>query len=420
MKKQVNITTLDNGLKVITDRIDHVESVAMGCWVDIGARYESVEENGVAHMLEHMAFKGTTTRSAKQIAEAIENVGGEMNAYTSYESTAYHLRLLKEDLPLGIDILGDILSNSTFDAEEFEKERGVILQEIGMYQDSPDDVAFDLFQQTLYPDQPLGRPILGTTDVIRTLTPHHVKSYMQTHYSSNRMIFAAAGKLEHEHVVEHVQKALGGFQKRDTTAFSKAIYQGGDKRQEKELEQAHVLVGFEGLAFNDPDFYTAMTLSTILGGGMSSRLFQEVREKRGLVYSIYSYHSSYRDTGVFGIYAGTGPDKVRDLLSVVAEQIQSVCHTLGDEEIVRAKAQIKSGLMMALESTSARCRQLASHMMIYGHPIAPEEILSQINAIDAKSLTDVASRIFSQTSTLTGFGPIQELESYEEWCARLS
>lgn len=399
------VTTLGNGLRVVTDSIPHVETVTCGLWVDVGARHEPANINGISHVLEHMAFKGTTRRSALQIAEEIEAVGGYLNAYTSREATAYHSRILKDNLPLAIDILADILQNSTFDATEFSREQSVIVQEIGQTFDTPDDIIFDYFQETCFPNQPMGRAILGTAEIVRSLTPRQVKAYMQDHYGAHQMVFAAAGKLDHQEIVDMVADKFANLPIDCPKEASAAVYKGGTFHQARELEQTHVILGFEGLPFGHPDYYTASVLSAILGGGMSSRLFQEVREKRGLVYSIYTFTSSYQDSGIFGIYAGTSPAQVSELLPVVYDELERSSKTLEVSEINRAKAQLKAGLMMSLESTTARCEQLANHLLIYGRPIPPHEILNKVDAVTLDHVVTLAGRLFSGTKTMTTLGP---------------
>ena len=399
------VTTLSNGLRVVTDSIPHVETVTCGLWVDVGARNEPSSINGISHVLEHMAFKGTERRSALQIAEEVEAVGGYLNAYTSREATAYHARILKEDTPLAVDILADILQNSTFDEAEFAREQSVIIQEIGQTYDTPDDIIFDYFQQTCYPDQPLGRPILGTAEIVRTLTPAQVKKYMKDHYGARQMVFAAAGKLDHKEIVDLVTEKFSSIPMDCPKESAPAVYKGGTFHQMRDLEQTHIILGMQGLPFGDEDYYAASILSTILGGGMSSRLFQEVREKRGLVYTIYSFTSSYRDSGMFGIYAGTSPNQTQELLPVVREELDRFSKTLEMSEMKRAKAQLKAGLMMSLESTTSRCEQLANQMMIYGRPILPHETLEKVDAVSLDQVSALATRLFSGPQTFTTLGP---------------
>jgi predicted Zn-dependent peptidase len=401
----IQTTTLPNGLRVITDSIPHVETVTCGVWVDVGARHEPAEINGISHVLEHMAFKGTTRRSALQIAEEIEAVGGYLNAYTSREVTAYHARILKGDTPLAIDILADILQNSTFNEQEFEREQSVIVQEIGQTYDTPDDIIFDYFQEVCYPNQPVGRAILGTAEIVRALSPHQVQAYLKAHYGARQMVFAAAGSLDHQQIVHLVEEKFANLPFDCPKETIPAVYEGGTLHQPRDLEQTHLVMGFEGIPFRHPDYYTASILASILGGGMSSRLFQEVREKRGLVYSIYTFSNSYQDNGVFGIYAGTSPKQIDELLPVIHKELSQFSETLSSSEMNRAKAQLKASLMMGLERTTARCEQIANHLLIYGHPLSFNEILTKVDAVTPDHVISLADRLFTSPMALTTLGP---------------
>ncbi|MBX9705019.1 MAG: insulinase family protein, partial [Gammaproteobacteria bacterium] len=336
----IQTTTLPSGLRIVTNTNNSVQTISCGAWFNVGTRHETKDINGIAHMLEHMAFKGTKRRTAVQIAEEIESVGGYLNAYTAREVTAYYARILKDDLPLAVDLLSDILQHSTFDKDEFVREQGVVLQEIGQTNDTPDDVVFDYFQETCYPDQPMGWPTLGTEDVIKALTPKQVSTYMSDHYSLSNMVFSAAGNVSHDAVVALCQRHFDTMPKDRSLIVKPSVYKGGEFRQEKELEQAHIILGFEGVPFSHPDYYAMMVYSTILGGGMSSRLFQEIREKRGLVYTVQSSTSSYRDSGIFQVYAGTGENEVAELIPVMCEELCKMSINVTDEEIKRAKTQI--------------------------------------------------------------------------------
>ncbi|NBT85507.1 MAG: insulinase family protein [Alphaproteobacteria bacterium] len=410
----IQSTVLPNGLRVVSDFIPSVETASLGVWLDVGTRNETKDINGIAHMLEHMAFKGTERRTALQIAEEIEAVGGYLNAYTGRETTAYYARILKEDAPLAVDILSDILQYSTFDAAEFQKEQSVIIQEIGQSNDTPDDIVFDYFQETCFPGHSMGWPTLGTVDVIQSLKPEIVKDYMKRHYGAKQMVFSAAGNIDHDDLVQRVSKGFTNLTPDCSHSPTPARYQGGDYRQDKELEQVHVLLGFEGVPYGHKDYYALSVLSTLLGGGMSSRLFQEIREKRGLVYTVYSYMSSYKDSGVFGIYAGTGEDEVKELFPVVCEQLKTLGSTLNETEINRAKAQLKASLMMGLESTSNRCERLANHVLIYGRPLSSTEIIKSINNVTKEDLKNLSDRLFKSPLTLTTLGPIKNVISFDE------
>ncbi len=414
------LSTLTNGLRVATDRVDTVDTVSLGIWIDVGTRHEPAEINGVAHFLEHMAFKGTERRSALAIAEEIEAVGGHLNAYTSRESTAYYAKVLKEDIPLALDILSDILQCSTFDLEEIERERTVILQEIGQANDTPDDIIFDYFQERAFPDQAMGRPVLGSPEIIRRLGRDAVLGYLRDHYGARRMVLAAAGHLDHERIVDLAEELLGRMPADRSTTTEPARYIGGDRREHRDLEQLHLVMGFPGPALDHPDYYAAAVLSTALGGGMSSRLFQEIREKRGLVYAIHSFVHGYRDGGLFGIYAGTGEAEAAELVPALCEQAVRLQAGLSPVELNRAKTQMKAGLLMSLESTSARCEQLAQHLLIHGTPFDPVDIVRRIEAVDDDAIRRVVARWRSGPPTLVGLGPVGGLEEFDRVRERLA
>ncbi|MBV8888505.1 MAG: insulinase family protein [Alphaproteobacteria bacterium] len=415
----VRLSTLANGLRIATDRIDTVGTVSLGVWVDVGTRHERPEVNGVAHFLEHMAFKGTERRTALAIAEEIEAVGGHLNAYTSRESTAYYAKVLKEDLPLALDILADILQHSTFDPAELERERTVILQEIGQTNDTPDDVVFDHFQECAYPDQPMGRSVLGSPEIIRRIRREEVVAYLRSHYAGERMVLSAAGNLDHDRIVETAERLLAGLPAERPVRTEPARYAGGERRLGRDLEQLHLVLGFPGLVLGDPDYYAASVLSTAFGGGMSSRLFQEIREKRGLVYAIHSFAHSYRDTGLFGIYAGTGEEEAAELIPVLCDETARLGDGLRAVELARAKAQMKAGLLMSLESTSARCEQMAQHLLIHGTPFDPAEIVRSIEAVDEAAIRRVVARWRTAPPTLAALGPVRRVEGFERLRARL-
>jgi predicted Zn-dependent peptidase len=414
------LATLANGLRIVTDRIDTVDTVSLGLWVDVGTRHEAPEVNGAAHFLEHMAFKGTERRSARAIAEEIEAVGGHLNAYTSRESTAYYAKVLKEDLPLALDILADILMHSTFDPVEFERERTVILQEIGQANDTPDDIIFDHFQERAFPDQAMGRPTLGRPEIIRQLSREAVIAYLRDHYGASRMVLSASGNLDHDRFVALADQLLSAMPAEREITAEPACYAGGEYRQGRDLEQLHLVLGFPGLALGNPDFYAAAVLSTAFGGGMSSRLFQEVREKRGLAYTIHSFTHSFRDGGLFGIYAGTGEGDAAELIPVLCDETMRLGDGLSEVELARAKAQMKAGLLMSLESTGARCEQMAQHMLIHGTPFDPADLVRRLEAVDDAAIGRVVSKWRSGTPTLAALGPVGRLEDFESLRARLA
>ena len=416
----VGLATLSNGLRIVTDRIDTVATVSLGLWVDVGTRHEAAVVNGVAHFLEHMAFKGTERRSALAIAEEIEAVGGHLNAYTSRESTAFYAKVLKEDVGLALDILADILQHSTFEPSELERERTVILQEIGQANDTPDDIIFDYFQERAFPDQAMGRPVLGSPEIIKNLSREAVVSYLKDHYGAKRMVLSAAGNLDHDSFVALAEKLLCEIPAERAVRTETARYVGGDFRLDRDLEQLHLVLGFPGIKLDDPDYYAAAVLSTAFGGGMSSRLFQEVREKRGLVYAINSFAHSYRDGGLFGIYAGTGEEEAAELLPVLCDETRKLDDGFAPGELARAKAQMKAGLLMSLESTSARCEQMAQHMLIHGTPFDPADIVRRIDAVDDAAIGRVVAGWRGAPPTLVALGPAGRLEDFARFTARLS
>jgi len=416
----VGLATLGNGLRIVTDRIATVATVSIGLWVDVGTRHEPAAVNGVAHFLEHMAFKGTKRRSALAIAEEIEAVGGHLNAYTSRESTAYYAKVLKEDVALALDILADILQHSTFERAELERERTVILQEIGQANDTPDDVVFDHFQECAYPDQAMGRPVLGSPKIIRKLSRKSVVSYLRENYGAARMVLSAAGHLDHDEIVALADQLLGAMPAERSVSTEPARYVGGDMRQERDLEQLHLVLGFPGLPLCDPDYYAAAVLSTAFGGGMSSRLFQEIREKRGLVYAISSFAHSYRDGGLFGVYAGTGEDEAAKLMPVLCDETRKLADGFTAVELARAKAQMKAGILMSLESTSARCEQMAQHMLIHGVPFDPDDIVRRIDAVDDAAIGRVVAGWRRAPPTLVALGPTGKLEDFARLEKRLN
>ncbi len=425
MTDPIATTRLPNGLTIVTERMERVETVSLGAYVASGTRNERASENGVSHFLEHMAFKGTERRSAVRIAEEIENVGGHINAYTAREQTAYYVKLLKEDLALGADIIGDILTHSSFAPEELERERGVILQEIGQANDTPDDIVFDYFQETAFPGQAMGRPTLGTEGLIRTMKRETLTDYMRAHYTTGNVVIAAAGNLHHEQVVELAQRHFADLPTARLEQPEAGRYLGGEFRKEKDLDQVHVVLGFPSVGYGDPDYYPVLLLSTLLGGGMSSRLFQEIREKRGLVYSIYSFSAPLLDGGLFGIYAGTGEDEARELVPVTLEELQKVQREAGpdivrQDELDRARAQLKSSLLMSLESTGSRCEQLARQLQVFGRLIPTAETVAKINAVTLDDVRRAAARLFRSKPTLTALGPVTHIPRLGEVADRLA
>ncbi|MEO8557491.1 MAG: pitrilysin family protein [Rhodospirillales bacterium] len=417
----VEVTTLSNGLRVASDRMDHVESATLGVWLDSGTRYEAQQHNGIAHMLEHMLFKGTKTRSARALAEEIEAVGGSMNAYTGRETTAFHASVLKEDVGLAVDLIADILQNSLLEAGELTREKTVVLQEIGQARDTPDDVIFDHLQETAFPRQGIGQPVLGTEQTVTAMTRDDLADHLAQYYGTDRMILAASGRIDHGALVRLAERAFSATRGGEALGQPEpARYAGGELRDSRNLEQSHLTLGFEGLSYRDPDFYALAVFSTLFGGGMSSRLFQTVREERGLVYSIYSFSSTYADTGLFGIYAGTGADEVAQVVPLVCDEFARVGQDVNEAEVARARSQLKAATLMGLESTSNRCEQLARQMMIWQRPLTTEDIVARIEAVDCAAVRRVVARLLKSKPSVAALGPLQGLEALDRIVARLA
>jgi predicted Zn-dependent peptidase len=386
--------------------MDELQSAALGIWVGIGSRSEEANEHGLSHLLEHMAFKGTRTRSAADIAGEIEAVGGEVNAATSVETTSYYARVLKDDVPLALDILGDILRNSVFDPQELKREQHVILQEIGAALDTPDDRVYDLFAAGAYPDQPIGRTILGTPETVKATSSGMIDAYLNRHYRGPALVIAAAGAVNHDQLVAMAAERFSDLTAEAGPVPVVAHYRGGDAREVRDLMETQIMLGFEGLPYGSKDFYTGQILASIIGGGMSSRLFQEVREKRGLCYSIYAFHWSFADTGIFGVHAATGPEDVAKLMPVVVDELERAAEDIDDVELKRARAQLRAGLLMTLESPAARAGQMARQLLLFGRLIPMEELIGKIEAISTGQVRELAGRIFTGgPPTLAAVGP---------------
>jgi len=409
-----HISTLPNGLRVATETLPGMESVTVAVSVAVGARFEDEQEAGLSHVLEHMAFKGTKRRSARDIAEEMDMVGGNMNAYTSLENTVYYARVLKDDVPLAVDVLADILQNSAFDKEELERERQVILQEIAMHYDTPDDLVFDHFSETAYPDQPIGRSILGSPEQVSRYGRDDLLRYTGKHYHTANMLISAAGNVKHKDFLKLAEDHFNALPTSPAVAASKAKYKGGDRRTTRKLEQLHLLLGLEGVSFHDKDYYTWQVMATLLGGGMSSRLFQEVREKRGLAYTVQAFLSSYSDSGLFGIYAATHESKAAETLHVVCDEIMKLRHNIGDHELQRAKNQIKSNLLMSRESSSSIAEWIGRHILFYGRYKPAAEITALIDKINKDDIMRACNALLQHDNiTVTTLGPQNKLPDYD-------
>jgi predicted Zn-dependent peptidase len=376
----VQISTLKNGLRIVTSTMPSLETAAVSLSVDTGSRFETAADNGVAHMLEHMVFKGTTRRTARQIAEEIESVGGHLNAYTSRDQTTFYARVLGEDVELGLDMVADLITNPVIETAELEKEKDVVLQELGTAVDTPDDIIFDHLQQMAYPDQPIGRSILGTRESIKAITRDAIFAYRDAHYLAGSMVLSAAGKIDHDALVHWAEAKLGRIPAGKRGAPVAATYQPGVLHETRDLEQAHLTLALPAATYTDPSYYAQTLFSALLGGGMSSRLFQEIREERGLAYAIYSYLTPFSDTGLFAIYMGTSSEQAAEALDVTLDCLLSATERVDEAELARAKAQAKAGLFMSLESCSAQSENLARQLLIYDRIIPTAEIVARIDS----------------------------------------
>jgi predicted Zn-dependent peptidase len=411
----VKTTKLDSGLTVVTDTIPHLQSASLGVWVAAGSRDELPEEHGIAHMLEHMAFKGTKRRTARQIAEEIEAVGGDLNASTSIESTGYFARVLKADVPLALDVLSDILTEPSFDVEEVQREQSVIVQEIGAVEDTPDDLVFERLQAIAFPDQAVGRAILGTPETVRSFNSRKLRGYLARNYKAPDMVLVAAGAVDHDSIVAEAQTRLSSFVGPSGPEPAQARFSGGAQIESRDLEQVHIALALEGLPARDPEQHSLQVFTGVLGGGMSSRLFQEVREQRGLCYTIHAFHMPYTDIGMFALYAGTDAADAPELMRVAVDQISAAAENITEAEVARVKAQLKAGLLMALESSEARASQLARQMLIYGRTVTLEEIVAKVDAVTAERARAAGRALLARGKpAIAALGPGQGLESAAE------
>jgi predicted Zn-dependent peptidase len=417
----VEISKLPNGLHVVTHAMPHLESVALGIWIKAGARDENPEENGVAHFLEHMAFKGTKRRSAQDIAEEIESTGGEINAATGMETTTYYARTLKADWPLALDILADIFTESTLDAGELDRERDVILQEIAASKDQPDDLVFDLAQAASYGDHPLGRSILGTSELVQAMTREQMVAWRDRNYWASRMVVCATGNVNHADFAKAAEKYFGHIPQGHSPQRQPPSFAGTAQTEQKPLDQTHLVVSFPAPNYRDPRVYQLQVLASILGGGMSSRLFQEVREKRGLCYSVFAFGTTYEDTGQLGVYAATSPDHTPDLLDVTATVMMSMVDEITEKEIDRAKAQLKTSIVMNLESASSRADQIARQFLAFGEVPEMSTLIKKIEAVTSEQVRKLAKEIFrSAPPSLSAVGQLSALENHAALAARFA
>ena len=410
---------LANGLRIVTEHMPGLQSASVGIWVNVGGRHERLEQNGVAHFLEHMAFKGTRSRSALQIAEAIEDVGGFINAYTSRETTAYYTRVLGDDVGLALDVIADILRNSILDAKEIETERHVILQEIGQVNDTPDDIIFDRLQEVSFADQAVGRSILGPSENVSSFDRQDLQGFIDQHYGPGQFILAAAGAVDHDAIVAQAERLLGDMPPLEDSKTERAVFTGGEFREEKDLEQAHFALSLKGPGYRDDKIYTAQIFATAFGGGMSSRLFQEAREKRGLCYTIFAQAGAFAELGTITIYSGTGGSEVAGLADLTMDELKRAADDMSDVEVTRARTQMKAGMLMGLESPSSRAERLARMMAIWNRIPALEETVALIDAVDSTAVRDFAAELCASSSFgLALLGPVADAPSVEKMVAR--
>lgn len=412
---EVNVTVLANGLRVLSVERPQTETVSVGIWVNTGSAYETPDNNGISHFVEHMVFKGTKKRTALQISEDIENVGGSTNAYTSREFTVFYAKMLKNDLELALDVLADMVMAPTFAEEELVKEREVVVQEIKQTYDDPSDIVFDYFQDTAFQNQALGRSILGPADKVRSFNADTLNDYMKHNYAAENIVVAAVGNLQHTDLVKMVEARMASLRKHKNFTADKQIYTGGAFIKKRDIEQAQVILGYKSVDCYDDMRYPMIMLSSILGGGMSSRLFQEIREKRGLVYSVYSFNNTFTQNGIFGIYAGLEADEIKNYMPVVADEIKKICNEyVTDAELNRVKVQHKAGMLMALESSSSTAEMIARRYLLHNKFMQIDEIIEKIDSVSKEQVMRAAQMIFGSPLTYTLLGNLKDYPQYEQ------
>ena len=415
----VRLTVLDNGLRVVTEDMAGLKSASAGIWVQAGGRHEAPQQNGIAHFLEHMAFKGTARRSALQIAEEIEDVGGYINAYTSRETTAYYARVLEEDVGLALDVVGDIVLNPAFHEADIETERHVILQEIGQALDTPDDIVFDWLHEASYPDQAFGRTILGPEERVGAFGRSDLQGFVDQHYAPGNMILAAAGAVDHDAVVAQAETMFAGLAARPAQGFEPAKFAGSERREVKDLEQVHFAMAFDSPGYRDPMVHSAQVYAMVMGGGMSSRLFQKIREERGLCYSIFAQAGASEDAGQITLYAGTSEEEIGDLISLTVDELKRAAEDMSEAEVARARAQLKAGMLMGLESASSRAERIARLLAIHGRVPGVEEVVAKIDAVSLKDVRAFAERLTTAPAALALYGPVDSAPGLEAIRERL-
>ncbi len=402
-------TELPNGLRIISEEIPHLRSVAVGVWVVSGSRYEAAEVAGVSHFLEHLLFKGTERRSAREIAQAMDAVGGQLNAFTGKEYTCFYAKVLDQHLPLALDLLADMLLCSRMDAADIQKEKGVIVEEIKLYEDTPDELVHDLFTQAVWERHPLGRAILGTAQTVEGLSGEAIGEYYRCRYAPGNMVVAAAGHLNHDRLVEEVARLFEGFRRPTVRPqVQPPRNQSGVLVRPKDTEQVHLCLGTPGVSHDDAARYPLHILNTILGGGSSSRFFQEIREERGLAYSVYSYETTYKDTGLFTVYAGMSPRYVREVVDIITRELEAVRREgIRPEELARAKEQLKGNLVLGLESSSSRMSRLGRQELCLRQVESPDEVIAAIDAVELDQVRELAASLLPpEELALAAIGPV--------------
>lgn len=415
-------TKLDNGIYLLTEDIAHVRSVAAGVWINVGSRDESDEVAGISHFIEHMMFKGTAKRTAKQIAEALDAVGGQLNAFTTKEYTCYYAKVLDEHLDLALDVLSDMLFNSRFDPQDIDRERNVIIEEIKMYEDTPDELVHDVFANTIWQMHPLGRPIIGYAQVIKQLDKDTFLDYLGKNYVPGNIVISVAGNLDHDVVVERINKFFGGLK---GDSLPRVLNLPSPQKvvtcREKDTEQVHLCVGTPGMPLDHDQIYTFQLVNTILGGGLSARLFQEIREQRGLVYSIYSYHSSYFDTGLFCIYAGLSRENLASALELIFKEVREIRDNgVTSQELRRAKDQLKGNLLLSLENVNTRMSRMGKSQLYLGKVMTPEEIVQRIENVTEENVRYLARERFNpQNFAIASVGPWDDCQLLEQAAGKM-
>jgi predicted Zn-dependent peptidase len=402
---------LPNGIRVLTETMPSVRSASIGIWADVGSALEAPERRGISHLVEHMLFKGTPRRSAREIAETMDGVGGNLNAFTDKETTCYYAKVIDRHVPLAMDVLSDMFLHSVFDPQELAKEQKVVLEEIKMYEDSPDELIHDLFLQTMWRGSNLGDPTIGFNETVVRIGPDDLRAHMRAHYAPNSIVVAAAGNVDHESFADLAAEHFASFEgASEAYAPDSPIVTPGRLVRHKDSEQAYVVAGTRGLSVRDERRYALSLLDTMLGGGMSSRLFQEIREKRGLVYTVYSFQAAYREAGLFGVYAGTSPENVQACIDVIAEQFKLMREVpVGEAELHLAKEHIKGSLTLSLESTSSRMIRLGRNEFALGRNVDPEEIERRIDAVTAEEVQELAADLLRDDDLgLCIIGPVDE------------